>query len=65
MIRISSLILRGAITRKESRGAHYRLDYPLPDNKGWLVNIILQKSPQGIDHRLEKVRLVHMSPEES
>jgi fumarate reductase (CoM/CoB) subunit A len=65
MMRISFLILRGAITRKESRGAHYRLDYPLPDNKGWLVNIILQKSPQGIDHRLEKVRLVHMSPEES
>jgi fumarate reductase (CoM/CoB) subunit A len=65
MMRISSLILRGAITRKESRGAHYRLDYPIPDNKGWLVNIILQKSPQGIDHRMEKVRLVHMSPEES
>jgi succinate dehydrogenase/fumarate reductase flavoprotein subunit len=64
MIRISTIILRSALMRRESRGAHYRLDFPFPDNKEWLANIVLQKSGEDISLRTEKVLLTHMVPEE-
>ncbi|MBP1718012.1 MAG: succinate dehydrogenase flavoprotein subunit [Deltaproteobacteria bacterium] len=64
MIRISTLILKAAGARRESRGAHYRLDFPFPDNKEWLANIVLQKSGEDVSLRTEKVLFPHMMPEE-
>jgi fumarate reductase (CoM/CoB) subunit A len=64
MIRISTLILRAAWARRESRGSHYRLDFPFPDNKEWLANIVLQKSEEDVSLKTEKVRFTHMVPEE-
>ena len=29
--------------RTESRGAHYRSDYPDQDNENWLKNIVIRK----------------------
>lgn len=43
MLEISELLVRGAIMRKESRGAHYRSDFPKKDRK-WLKNIIFKKN---------------------
>ena len=42
MLEISELLVRGAIMRKESRGAHYRSDFPKKD-KNWLKNIVFRK----------------------
>jgi succinate dehydrogenase/fumarate reductase flavoprotein subunit len=37
------IIARAALVRNESRGTHYRDDYPYEDNDGWLKNVIVTK----------------------
>ncbi len=40
------LIINGALERKESRGLHYNLDYPRPDDTQEVHNTILQDTVQ-------------------
>ena len=48
MLEISELLVRGAIMRKESRGAHYRSDFPKKDRK-WLKNIVFNKNEDKLE----------------
>ena len=41
LLTTSKLILESAIKRKESRGSHFRSDYPKTD-KNWQKNIIIK-----------------------
>jgi succinate dehydrogenase/fumarate reductase flavoprotein subunit len=36
-------IIRSALIRQESRGAHYRSDFPKLDDKKWKINIFCRK----------------------
>ena len=47
-------LLRSALIRKESRGAHARSDYPKPDDQLAAVNYIVEKTPQGMRVRPEQ-----------
>ncbi|MDT7042700.1 FAD-binding protein [Candidatus Nitronereus thalassa] len=50
MLDCAETIVRGAITRTESRGAHFRADYIQRDDEHWLKHILIYHSPEGQPH---------------
>ena len=51
LITVAKMIAKSALMREESRGSHYRSDFPEIDNKNWLKNICLIRDEKG-DMRL-------------
>jgi fumarate reductase (CoM/CoB) subunit A len=47
MIKTASFVARAALSRNESRGSHYRTDFPVLDDKDWLRNTVLRKGANG------------------
>ncbi len=46
MLDCAEAIIAGALTRKESRGAHFRTDYLDRDDEDWLQHILLYHQPE-------------------
>lgn len=47
LLELSDIIARSALRRTESRGAHYRLDYPQRDDASWLHHTFAKLGPDG------------------
>jgi succinate dehydrogenase / fumarate reductase flavoprotein subunit len=43
MLNLSEMIVKAALMREESRGAHFRIDFPKKDNEHWLKNMVIKK----------------------
>ena len=44
---VASLIVESALVREESRGAHFRADFPERDDEGWLRAVIVARGEDG------------------
>jgi len=47
LLEVAALTARSALERSESRGAHYRSDFPSADDARWLANVYLRGCPDG------------------
>lgn len=62
MLTVAEMVCRSALLRKESRGAHYRSDYPERDDQNWLRNVLISKTGKEMALTTEPVNLSHISP---
>jgi len=49
MLTVSEIIVRSALMRNESRGAHFRTDYPEQDDQQGISNVVISKKQQAIN----------------
>ena len=64
MLELAEVIAQGALRRTESRGAHYRLDYPERDDERWLVHTYAQRSDDGLIFSDGPVSITRFQPAE-
>lgn len=64
MLNLAGMIVEGALARKESRGSHYRLDYPKRDDQNWLMHTVARKDGDKFKLAYEKVIITKYNPQE-
>jgi fumarate reductase flavoprotein subunit len=52
MLDLAEAIVASALQRKESRGAHQRIDFPARDDDHFLAHTLIHRDPSG-EHRTE------------
>lgn len=62
MIDIAEVICLGAILRKESRGSHFRIDYPHRDDVDWLKHTLVRFTLDGPIVSYKPVNITRYSP---
>ena len=56
------MIAASSLARKESRGGHYRSDFPLTDNDNWLRNVVVRRGAGGAQVSTRPVVITRMQP---
>ncbi len=47
LVELAETVVVGALAREESRGAHYRADFPRRDDANWLTHTLCHRTPEG------------------
>ncbi len=64
LLDVAEVAILGALLRKESRGGHYRLDFPKRDDENFLKHTIARYSEEGPKIDYEPVRITAWKPVE-
>jgi succinate dehydrogenase / fumarate reductase, flavoprotein subunit len=64
MLDCSEALVVGALARQESRGAHYRTDFPERDDANWLMHTMLRKTSGGLELSKKSVSITEFPPME-
>jgi succinate dehydrogenase / fumarate reductase flavoprotein subunit len=61
---VAEALMAGGLARKESRGSHYRSDFPTRDDKNFLKHTIATFTPEGPKISYSDVQITKYQPEE-
>jgi len=64
MLHLAEVIVEGALARKESRGSHFRLDYPDRDDQHWLRHTMASRTSDGPRLEYKDVTIISYPPKE-
>jgi succinate dehydrogenase / fumarate reductase, flavoprotein subunit len=65
MLDVAECIVMGALERKESRGAQFRLDFPKRDDDAWLKHITLSRNGSDVPEiSYSEVTMTQWEPQE-
>jgi succinate dehydrogenase / fumarate reductase flavoprotein subunit len=62
MLDLADVVVASALNREESRGAHYRTDFPARDDSIWLKHTMAFKRPGGFEIRYKPVTVTRFEP---
>lgn len=62
LFEVAETIVTSALARQESRGAHYRSDYPSRDDQHWLRHSLIKRTPEGTALTYEPVTVTRFPP---
>lgn len=62
MLNLARVITQGALLRNESRGAHYKPDFPDRDDENWLKTTKAEFTPDGPNFSYEPVDTTYIKP---
>ncbi len=62
-LELSEVILLSALHRRESRGAHFREDFPLRADRYYLKHTLIYKTPKGPEVKYKPVKITRFRPE--
>jgi len=64
MLDIAEVITRGALAREETRGSHFRLDFPYRDDQNWLKHTIAEFREGALRLSYRPVKITRYQPQE-